>query len=394
MQRDLSLTVLGAGIKGSAIAALASIAGFRVRIIDANGIAAGTTSTNHGRLHAGTASWKTDSIELMKHRWNASQLLAEVLSISQNSKTAVYAFASQEEAQAFQQKTELAAIPLNPVSPRDVQGWVGSRPISNAYEIEEFAFDPAQTAASMCGLALANGGEFIKGRAVSIENAAYGLKTAVEGGGVIESDFVVNALSAWTNEIELPEEFPRIDVSWYFWSLICAKSEMVDQPLDRVVVFWPKGGSAKSAIPHGAWITLDDAATRVHRSKTASLTVPWRPWSVEIEDDRALLSSISSGLDPVPSVASDGFFILTGLHARREEAAPGSTNSIEHYKGRYFVSFGGQATTSLQDAVGALEVIFSKGMGRSFDTEAQLGRLAAELRLGDPISDARMRWNW
>src|SRR5690348_16794537 len=56
------VAVVGAGIKGAALAALLTVdPGVNVTLIDAGQVGGGTTAANHGRLHLGTANWRTDS---------------------------------------------------------------------------------------------------------------------------------------------------------------------------------------------------------------------------------------------------------------------------------------------------------------------------------------------
>ena len=72
------LVILGGDIKGAATAAVTSLFGyFQVTLIECDRVGSGTTVTNHGRLHLGTAGWEKEkgNPALIQHRLLASELV-------------------------------------------------------------------------------------------------------------------------------------------------------------------------------------------------------------------------------------------------------------------------------------------------------------------------------
>lgn len=385
--------ILGGGIKGTALAALSTLAGFHVTLVERKRLASGATSRNHGRLHVGTASWKTDSLALMRRRYLGSRIIRSVLPGFPTDARASYCFADDQEGQAFEGRVTKAGIPVESCANfSDIENWIDVRKITSQYRVEEYAFDPALTARLLAGVALRNGAVFRFERAVEITHNLERFSIKLADGEYVSGDCVVNAMSAWADLVKVPADFRRASVQWHTWSLVCADRNEINAPeLDRVVVVWPKEGPQISAIPHGHWVTLDNGSTPISTNESPEPASDWLGLSGDRSEDLTLFQPITEQLRPLHIADIDNCFKLTGVHARQRGTKPGSVHQL-HQSGRYYLSFGGQASTALLDAVDTVDKIKHDIGDRAYRSTSELARLAEQLNDTSAVGGGSMRW--
>lgn len=390
------LVVLGAGVKGTCIAALASLRGMEVVLVERTEIAAGATSANHGRLHSGAASWRSDPSSLISHRSRASRLFLELLGLRETQKRALYVFDLEEEALAFRAKLDAAGVVLRPASRHALHDtWIDPGRAAAAFELEEYGFNPAAIAARLCATAVSTGGRLILSRAAEVRSDRHGVTVVADGGEEIRADFVVNALARWTASLRVSDELPRPALEWFRWRLLCAPAA-VARPPGRVVVRSLADGRAASAIGHTGWTTLDTHETPVKRVDGPDPAGPdWRRFDpddpVDRADHEATLQAFP-GMGSAPYAAGEGVFVLFGVQARRLGSPPGSRNEVTIGGGRYLTAFGGQASTALADALDVMDELAKLGACRPRTEAIAVAELRAALSPEAAAPRQPMRW--
>ena len=399
------LLVLGGGIKGAALSALASAHGHRVTLIERDDIAAGTTSTNHGRLHLGTAGWRRDPPALVRRRRHGAELMWRLPNVVAGQRPALYLFDDETDGRAFRRFAAASRLPVRPADPHALDHpWVTPGRYVRAFELPEFSFDPARLAGRFAQTCVALGGTVrphADARRVSVRPG--GVVVTFADGEELVADVVVNALSRWSNNPVAPPGFPRFDVRWFRWRLLCLRTQALapQDHLDRIVVVMDRARAGPNAIPHHGWLTLDAAATEVREVETPESNGPadWRPVRDADAIDQAILGSVAEAFRPVRERAigrdAENLFALAGIQGRLTGAPPGSSHRLlaADTAPGYFVAFGGQASTALADAAGVLAELGRRGYCRPVRTTRAVDALARALA-PEPLAGSRpMRWD-
>jgi len=203
------LVILGGGIKGAATAAVASLFGdFQVTLIERDRVGSGTTATNHGRLHLGTAGWEKEkgNSALIQRRLLASGLVRELPAVIVSKRDAIYCFEDTTDATNFQNVLDDNSIPFRLSSDRELSHeWIEPGTYRTIVQVPEHSFNPAALAGRFAQTGLDAGGRVNLGQQVQqVERRADKLVVTLAGGGTIGADVVVNTMSRWCTAIALP----------------------------------------------------------------------------------------------------------------------------------------------------------------------------------------------
>jgi hypothetical protein len=320
-----------------------------VTLIEGGTLGQGTTSTNHGRLHLGTATWHADSIDLIRRR-HAGSLMWRLLPIAETTSLAVYAFESPDLFAAFIEKCGLAGISVRPCVQPPAGPWM--RPDEHAYvELPEHAFNPSAVAGALAGVALRNGAVLMTGSPVLRLELAGGTAGIVLARGRVDAGVVVNVTGRWSSTIDVSPPVARQAIDWFRWPVLMARTGGLPR-LDRVLVRVTNDHANPSVVPHGAWMTFDTKAADPQEQPT----VPFGPVSSGIEpvSGQATETMFDRCLEAFPALRSLGSnpYMFFGIQGRARGAPPGSINriSLDPQWPNYLVAFGGQASTALLDA--------------------------------------------
>lgn len=399
------LVILGGGIKGTAVAAIASLFDdFNVTLIERERIGSGATSTNHGRLHLGTAGWETEPSELIQRRRLASDLVRYLPNTLVSKKEGAYCFENEQDADRFQQVALYNKIPYQIVTHLDgVNEWIELPRYKRIMRVPEHSFNPALLAGRFAQTCIDMGGKVLTGYDVD-EIYQYSNKLFVKfrGRDVILADLVINTLARWTSTIRIPIGAPKPIIRWFRWQLLCLHSSTLPQlpKLDRVIVTIGQNREMPSAISHVNWITLDHKTTPIEEVPSPEIddNSNWRSYNSSHPTDYINFVTVRDVFKPLSDynqeVLTRRLFSLTGIHGRRENAAVGSQNNCEmsNMLPGYIVAFGGQASTGLLDAIEILEQVRSWSNLRQHNRKSLLDALALYLA-NEPIqSYLPMRW--
>jgi len=398
------LLILGGGIKGAALAALAALGHFQVTLTDRDLVGAGTTSTNLGRLHLGTVGWRKDSPQLISRRRSASELVRRLPLGTHSQRDALYCFEDAEDAHEFQRVVTSCGISYVLEDGANVDHrWSAPELCAVAVRVPEFSFNPARLAGRFAQTCVNHGGTVrTNQRATRLARMGDKLVATFADGTTIAADVVINTMSRWCNELELPAGAPRLDVGWSQWRMLCMPTRVlpIADRLDQVVVVMDRGRKTPSAIPHADWITLDYNETRVHplQSPEGNDALDWRPFSASDVSDADTLAAVARVFRPVQDALDRGaqqhLFSLGGIHARLSSARPGSTSQLITSQAlpNYFVTFGGQASTGLLDALEIMDSLADRGLCGRTEREALFGDMIASLSPMPYPAFRPMRW--
>ncbi len=367
---SLDLVIIGGGIKGAATAAIASLsADFNVTLLERDRIGSGATSTNHGRLHLGTAGWEHEAPELIQRRRLASHLVRQLPDVLVANTEGLYCFEDIHDAERFQSVAERDGIPYRIAKRTEIgDDWLNASRYPRLLHIPEYAFNPARLAGRFAQTCLDHGGTVLTQHDVQrIDRESSKLHVHLANGEILHADIVINMLARWGSTISLPASAPRLDIRWFQWQLLCLHTAALPTfpDLERVIMIIDNARQMPSAIPHHDWITLDYKATHVQEviSPDGEDIKNWRQFDMNQAIDADNFSSVADVFKPLSSYPSyeltPHLFSLTGIHGRRLNVPPGSQNTVEMSPlcPGYVVAFGGQASTGLLDAIETIEQI-------------------------------------
>jgi FAD dependent oxidoreductase len=393
--------VIGAGIKGSAIAALLSLDdSFEVILIDKGKVGSGTTSTNHGRLHLGTSGWRTETDDLISRRMQGSMLMRQLPEITTCSSEGYYCIEHDKDLTEFVAKCSVNRIPHRILQKNELDNsWINLDQFAGVIQVPEFSFNPARVAGRLANSFVQQGGTLQLGQSAKrLYREGERIFLELENESSIEADIVINASTRWCNTVKITDCDPLFAIEWFRWRLLCLRSE--DLPLIRqVTVVVDPQKKSPSAIPHEHWITID-CKTDLEQLDTpeGDQNSSWRPIDLTNRIDFELYSTGCSYFQPLQQLAvtelPTKLFSMAGIHARLIGAPPGSVNRVYSTEDcpNYFLTFGGQASTAILDAIETLEHLASLGVFSSIDREELIQQLACSLTT-DPLPNSNcMAW--
>lgn len=359
------IVIIGAGIKGAAISATTMLSSdFQTILIDANHIGSGTTSTNHGRLHLGTAGWhkEMNNPDLVRRRLLASEFMREIPDALVSKKDALYCFEDETDAHSFKEFSNKYGIPYQIAGEiNDSLSWIDKIAHRSILRVPEYSFNPAKLASRFANTCQNLGGEVRIGhRAIKIEIASEKTIIKLDNHDEISADFVVNTTSRWCMTPPLHPQAPQLDISWNRWKLLCLRTSALNltpQP-QEVIVIVDREKNIPSVIPHENWLTLDYNKTQVTTVNSPDDDKSgWSEFDPNDLIDSQNFATVSKAFEPIakidPCALKGNLYSLAGIQARLNNSTPGSqnqifkSNSIPHY----IVAFGGQASTSVLDAI-------------------------------------------
>lgn len=319
-----------------------------VCLIEGGTLGQGTTSTNHGRLHLGTATWHADSVDLIRRR-HAGSLLWRLLPVAETTAPGVYAFESADLFAAFSDKCGLAGIAVRSCTP-PAGAWM--RPDEHAYvELPEHAFNPSAVAGALARVALRNGAALRTGSPVRRLDLAGGTAGILLDGERLDAEVVVNATGRWSSTIDVSPPVVRQEIDWFRWPVLMARSEGLPR-LDRVLVRVTNDHANPSVVPHGPWMTFDTKAADPEEQPAVAFKVGVA--DIEPASGAVTQTMFARCLEAFPALRSLGShpYMFFGTQGRVRGAPPGSINRISAHPRwpNYLVAFGGQASTALLDA--------------------------------------------
>lgn len=410
------IVVLGGGIKGTAVAALLSLQPrFEVLLIEQNLIASGTTRTNHGRLHWGTASWRSDSDELMRRRRAASELMQQIPGVTSVSSNGVYCFEDSTDLDVFLRRCEENKMRQKSVGAETVAGpWVSAERYVGFVQLSEFSFNPAVLAGRFAAFAIHNGASIlVRSLATHITRREQDtFLINIVGQPPVIADCIINCTSRWCNDVQIDgvsrlRAYRNIDgvfhegehldeIEWHSWRLLCLRAEAVPV-LDRVTVAVDRARNAPSVIPHYGWITIDGQPRRtLLASRIDDYRCGWRPLNLDDEIDHKLFVDARDFFAPLRlgPQSQNYLFSFAGVHGRIKNATPGSRSTLYRCPDcpNYYVAFGGQASTSLLDALEVAESVVST-FNRPLTRESMLARLIQQLPVRPYKDCSSMIWD-
>ena len=393
--------VIGAGIKGSAIAALLSLNDeLEVMLVDKNKIGSGTTSTNHGRLHLGTSGWRTETDELISRRMQGSALMRQLPEITTCSSEGYYCVEQDDDLKDFIEKCCINNVPCHTLQKNEVDStWINIDQFAGIVQVPEYSFNPARVAGRFAKTFVQQGGILHLGK-LAKQVYRKGKSVLLELGNEppIEADIVINASTRWSNTVKIANCDPLFTIEWFRWRLLCLKSEDL-LPINQVTVIVDPQKKSPSAIPHEQWITID-CKTDLEQldSPEGDRNSGWRSIDLNNRIDFELYSTGCGYFQPLQQLAiaelHTKLFSMAGVHGRLVGAPPGSVNRVYHTEScpNYFITFGGQASTALLDAIETLEHLADLGVLSPIRRGKLIQQLACSLA-ADPLPDSNcMVW--
>lgn len=393
--------VIGAGIKGSAIAALLSLDDtLEVVLIDKGKVGSGTTSTNHGRLHLGTSGWRTETDDLISRRMQGSMLMRQLPKITTCSSEGYYCIERDKDLKEFVEKCSVNRIPHRIVQKSELDtSWINIEQFSAVIQVPEFSFNPARVAGRFANSFVQRGGTLQLGQSAKrVYRKGEQIFLELENESSIKADIVINASTRWCNTVKITDCDPLFTIEWLRWRLLCLRSEGLP-PIKQVTVIVDPQKKVPSAIPHTRWITID-CKTDLEQLDTpeGDRNSSWRPIDLTNQVDFDLYSTGCSYFQPLQQLAvtelSTKLFSMAGIHGRLVGSPPGSVNRVYSTENcpNYFLAFGGQASTAVLDAIETLEYLADRGVSSSIEREKLIQQLACSLTT-DPLPNSNcMAW--
>lgn len=380
--------IIGSGIKGSALAALLARAeGTVVVVFEASGSVSGATSTNHGRLHAGTASWRTDSTELMAHRQVGSQLW-RILGVAEDQPPAYYLFDDYRTGEDFAARCDEAGIPFRQADRVDTP-WAAEA--GTIYEIPEYSFAPAPLAGSLMHFAVSHGVQWCARSSVTSVSATQAGLRAFSRESFEDFDVLVNCTGRWSDAMRVDWRSEALfELEWFEWPILFVPMLPDLPPLGRVIVRASPDGGDSSVIPHGEFVTVDVKVGPTSHprdlapSETAapSLVDPSDPYRIECERAFPVLRRATA------------IYSFTGIQGRIRNAPAGSIGTVvaDPVVPGYIATYGGQASTAVLDAINIASHLW-KGHYVNSDPYELFYRLCdGKVSEGARVSRYKMAW--
>jgi glycine/D-amino acid oxidase-like deaminating enzyme len=400
--------IIGAGVKGSSLAALLSACGdHEVTLIDRSNIGSGATCTNHGRLHLGTANWRKEPVTRMARRLKGSETWRFLPGALECENSALYCFETEEAGDAFEERCERARLCIRPATKetvRSVRGWIKPSEFPRMYEVPEFSFSPARLAGRLAHFAERNGARVLADHVVTdVDANSRSVRVKLASGQVETGDCVINMSAKWASTIRLKQSAETVDVNWYQWPILCLRARAFP-PLPRVVVIDAEGKSP-TVIPHRDFITLDAKGAppqQVH-SPDATAHEAWRKLNLKRQPEGQIVETARQHFPAFaklsPAELQEHAYSFVGIQGRKRHNNPlkltgGSKSDVYTVPlyDRFLVVLGGQASTALLDANEVIDYMWQRGLCERSSRQELITRVAAGLPPDPHPMSVEMIW--
>jgi hypothetical protein len=332
-----------------------------------------------------------------------SKLLRELPEVVTSPQEAVYAFEDGRQADSFQRFCQARELEIRRCHLSELgTWWLEHDRYGDSFLVPEFSFNPAILAGRFAQTCLDQGGTVLTHqRAVEYEHRRGHSEVILENGHILTADFVVNAMARWCCNLTVPADAPQVDIRWFRWRLLCLNRLALPSSagLDRVLVVMRKGSVAPSAIPHQGWISLDHNETQVSETDNPDASPhDWRKFDRSCRADRANFEAVSAVFPPIAAIGDEALakhlFSLAGVQGRISGARPGSVNQVLTSAAvpGYFLCFGGQASTSVLDALEVVERVVEAGGLEVGSRQQWLGLLRSNLTCHSIADSSQMVW--
>jgi len=369
------VSVLGGGIRGTAIAALlAQSQCCKVILLERDRIASGTTSTNHGRLHSGAglfrfgkAPWETGLGPIAYRHRAGSELIYQLTGAIEKQKQSLYLVQSPEDVLNFEATLQWHSIPHRRLHfPKLHNSLIQGSHFAAAYEVPEYAFSPARLAGKFAAYAEDFGAAIYTKSAVhTIECRANGrFYIHLTDGGKIETDIIINAMGNWANHIYSELPLPALSIDWQQWRILClfTPQTLSSIALDCIIGIFDRDRSP-SAIPHEQWIAFACSITPEKVAPPFKASIGnWRQFDRYDEFDNILFETNARYFLSLQSLTSQEIqrrlFSFSGLYPFFEGRSERPYQLLHSDKvPNYYAVYGENATTALLDAVDTIKFV-------------------------------------
>lgn len=401
------VTILGGGIRGTAIAALLAQSRYcKVILLESDNIASGTTSTNQGRLHSGAGIWQTGFDAIAYRHRIGSELIRQVTGVIEQQESGIYLVQAPEDVVSIEAAWRQYSISHRRVSPSVLdEYWLQADHFAAAYEVAEYPFSPAHLAGRLAAYARSLGAD------IRTQSTVYAIEPQgnekfcirLSNGERIHADVIINALGNWVDHIHSELPLPKLPLQWHRWRILCLfMPHLLNYAaLRRVIVILEKDRSP-TAIPHHPWITFGCRLTpEIVTSPSDSPEGRWQHFNRHDEMDNILFEEHARYFLPLQSLNSQDMssrlFSFSGIYPafERHREAPFrllQSDQVPHY----YVVYGENATTALLDALDTIQVVLDQldpSPSCLSDYVMQLARqLCVDLTQSTYPGTARMIW--
>lgn len=401
--------VMGGGIKGAALAGWLSMSGkAEVVLLTRDKLGYGASVTNHGRIHCGTNTWRTDLGDPLHEaitlpRAHAAKYLQTIPGVCEFVDWGLQLIPEASEVERFERFCESLEIPCREARlGHSDRCWVDEHSAAAIFEVPEYAFKPAELAGRLAALAEKFGAQIRTGSAVtSVKRVSGHWTVTTSAGDTYEADLVFNAMGVWAGQV-VPEGVPplsspedyRFD-SWPLVYLACESARV--RPLTRTLTILDSEEVKATAIPHGGSIIigcntgtlpLDDPDDPRGRERRA-----FRSEGMELE----ILMQCALWFTPVRSIRQKRLYEVLetffGMLRRPQAAETGSAAWHGVFNDRsvegYFELSGGIATTAILDTLG----VAVRALDLSQEEEAYMkDALPSHIPRKERADTAEMSW--
>ena len=365
------IAILGGGIRGTAIAALLAQSHYcKVILLESNNIAAGTTSTNQGRLHSGAGIWQTGYDAIASRHRIGSELIRQVTGIIAKQEQGIYLVQAPEDVISVEAAWRQYSISHRRVSTSALdEYWLQKSHFAAAYEVAEYAFSPAQLAGRLAAYAGSLGADIrTQSTVYAIElrgNEKFCIRLA--NGEKIHTDVVINALGNWVDHIYSELPLPKLPLQWHRWRILCLyMPHLLNYAALRRVIVILEQNRSPTAIPHYPWITFGCRLTpEIVTSPSDSHEEKWQHFNMLDEMDNILFEEHSKYFLPLRSLDSQDIssrlFSFSGIYPAFERHRENPFRLLQSDKvPHYYVIYGENATTALLDALDTIQVVLDQ----------------------------------
>ncbi len=205
-EKQIKVVVVGAGIMGSSIAYHLSKKGIKVKVVERECIACGTTGKSSALVRTHYSNRMIAKLAL--YSLNVFQRFSEIGYSGFTQTGMIFPFPSRHMDVAKENVKMLREIGINEeeINPSDIKKYFPDINLDDyeyiAYEPYSGYADPVAAANSYMSAAISLGAELILGKKVkSVDSVSGGVTIYLDDGKVIRADKVILATNVWTNDI-------------------------------------------------------------------------------------------------------------------------------------------------------------------------------------------------